>query len=346
LDLSEALDGLAAAQGSDLLISSGTPPRIRCDGVLQQLGDRQLTHSDISVMLRSLLSHEQMQELHERRHLDFAFTFRENARIRGNAYHQRDTLAAAFRMLPLEIPSMEDLGIPESVRHMISQHQGLILVTGPTGSGKSTSLAAMIDFVNMSRPCHIVTVEDPIEYVHGHKLGVVDQRQVGRDAHSFGDALRAVFREDPDVVLIGEMRDLETMSAALTIAETGHMVLATLHTNDASQAIDRILDSFPSGEQEQARIQLAATLTGVIHQQLLPAVGGGRVAAFEVLVANHAVRALIKEQKTNQIRNVISTSLREGSQTLERALSQLVEQGLVSTRDARAKSLYPHEVAQ
>jgi twitching motility protein PilT len=204
----------------------------------------------------------------------------------------------------------------------------------------------MVDYINQTRPCHVVTIEDPVEYVHRHKLALVDQRQVGSDTHSFQEALRAVFREDPDVVLIGEMRDLETISAALTIAETGHMVLATLHTNDAAQAIDRILDGFPPGLQQQARIQLSASLTGVIYQQLLTAQEGGRVAAFEVLVATNAVRTLIKEQKTNQIRNVIQTSMREGSQTLEWSLSQLVQEGLVSAREAQAKSLYPDEISE
>jgi twitching motility protein PilT len=226
----------------------------------------------------------------------------------------------------------------------VDRHQGLLLVTGPTGSGKSTTLAAMIDYINRTRPCHIVTVEDPIEYVHAHQMAIVDQRQVGMDTPSFVEALRAVFREDPDVVLIGEMRDLETMAAALSIAETGHLVLATVHTNDASQAVDRILDAFPLGQVQQARVQLAACLAGVIYQQLVPAVGGGRVAAFEILIATGAVRSLIKEGKTNQIRNVMQTSLREGSQTLERSLSELLHSGVVSERDARSRSLYPQEI--
>jgi twitching motility protein PilT len=345
MELSEALDLVQQARGSDLLISAYTPARLRRDGELLLLDQRPLTPADTELMLRSVLTVEQWHELEQQRHVDFAFTWRDAARIRGNAYFQRDSVAAAFRLLPLQIPSMEELGIPQSVRELIWQRQGLILVTGPTGSGKSTTLAAMVDYVNQTRACHIVTVEDPIEYVHQHKLALVDQRQVGADTHSFKEALRAVFREDPDVVLIGEMRDLETISAALTIAETGHMVLATLHTNDAAQAIDRILDGFPPGLQQQARIQLSASLTGVIYQQLLTGVEGGRVAAFEVLVANHAVRALIKEQKTNQLRNVIQTSMREGSQTLEWSLSQLVQEGLVTVREAQAKSLYPQEVS-
>ncbi|MBO0837695.1 MAG: type IV pilus twitching motility protein PilT [Actinobacteria bacterium] len=344
LDLSDALSKLYQTGGSDLLLSVGTPPRMRCDGELREVDGRPLSPSDTEFLLRGVLSSDQWRTLEKVGHVDFAFTSGDGVRVRANAYRQRETWAAAFRLLPIQIPSMEALGIPDSVRRMISQHQGLVLVTGPTGSGKSTSLAAVIEHLNTTRPCHIITVEDPIEYVHQHRLAIVDQREVGRDVATFADALRVVFREDPDVVLIGEMRDLETIAAALTIAETGHLVLATLHTNDASQAVDRILDVFPAGLQDQARAQLSACLTGVVYQQLVPAVGGGRIAAFEVLVATHAVRALIKGGKANQIRNVIQTSLQEGSQTLERALSALVQDGTVTLEAARTKSLYPHEI--
>jgi twitching motility protein PilT len=244
----------------------------------------------------------------------------------------------------LEIPGSELLGMPESVHRLLERHQGLILVTGPTGSGKSTTLAAMVDLINKTRPYHIITFEDPIEYIHKHRLAIVDQRQVGDDTPSFAEGLRSAFREDPDVVLIGEMRDLDTISTALTIAETGHLVFATLHTNDAPQAINRIVDSFIGAQQQQVRVQLAACLAGVIYQQLIPAVGGGRVAAFEVLVANTAVRSMIKEGKTDQIRSVLQTGLRDGSQTLERSLSGLLRAGMISERDAKDRSLYPTEV--
>jgi twitching motility protein PilT len=344
MTIEQALDRLLEVGGSDLLISCGSPPRLRRDGRLEPLDGVLLTPAAVEPMVRGLLDESQWQELQVRRNVDFAFTWRERVRIRGNAYFQRGSLAAAFRMLPLRIPTFEELGVPESVYKLIDRHQGLILVTGPTGSGKSTTLAAMIDYVNRNRPCHIVTVEDPIEYVHQHQAALVDQRQVGIDTPSFVEALRAVFREDPDVVLIGEMRDLETMASALSIAETGHLVLATVHTNDASQAVDRILDAFPTGQVQQARVQLAACLAGVIYQQLLPAVGGGRVAAFEILIATSAVRSLVKEGKTNQIRNVMQTSLREGSQTLERSLSELLHGGVVTERDARSRSLYPQEI--
>lgn len=342
--IDEALGRLFDMGGSDLLISCGSAPRIRRDGRLEPMNGELLTPSSVECMLRSMLDESHWQQLVANRSVDFAFTWRDQVRVRGNAYYQRGALAAAFRMLPLRIPTFDELGVPESVYLLLDRHQGLILVTGPTGSGKSTTQAAMIDYINRNRPCHVVTVEDPIEYVHQHQAAIVDQRQVGIDTPSFVEALRAVFREDPDVVLIGEMRDLETMAAALSIAETGHLVLATLHTNDASQAVDRILDAFPAGQAQQARIQLSACLAGVIYQQLLPAVGGGRVAAFEILMANSAVRSLIKEGKTNQLRNVLQTTLREGSQTLERSMSQLVHSGIVTEHDARARSLYPQEI--
>jgi twitching motility protein PilT len=346
ISIGDALDRLLELAGSDLLISTGSPPRIRKDGVLEVMPGTadELLPTETESMIRGLLDQGQWRDLQTRRHVDFAFTWRGQVRMRGNAFYQRGTLAAAFRLLPLRIPTFEELGLPESVYKLVGRHQGLVLVSGPTGSGKSTTLAAMIDYINRGRRCHVVTIEDPIEYVHAHRLAVVDQRQVGDDVPTFADALRAVFREDPDVVLIGEMRDLETISSALTIAETGHLVLATLHTNDASQAIDRILDGFPTGQQQQVRIQLAAALAGVIYQQLLPAVGGGRVAAFEVLIANSALRSLIKDGKTNQIRNLMQTNLREGSQTLERSLNHLLQSGLVSEQDARNRSLYPEEV--
>jgi twitching motility protein PilT len=295
-------------------------------------------------MLKELLEPADWKQLQKRRQVDFAFTWRDKARVRGNAYFQRDSLAAAFRMLPLEIPGFDLLGMPESVHRLLERQQGLILVTGPTGSGKSTTQAAMLDHINKTRPYHIITFEDPIEYIHQHRLSIVDQRQVGDDTPSFAEGLRSAFREDPDVVLIGEMRDLDTMSTALTIAETGHLVLATLHTNDAPQAINRVVDSFMGAQQQQVRVQLAHCLAGVIYQQLVPALGGGRVAAFEVLVANVAVRSMIKEGRIDQIRSVLQTSLREGSQTLERSLSQLLRAGVISERDARAHSLYPADI--
>ena len=344
--LDAAFDQLLELQASDLLLSCGSPPRIRKDGQLQLLDPAAppLTPADTERMLRDLLNAVDWKALQKRRQVDFAITWKEKARIRANAYFQRDSLAVAFRLLPLEIPGFDLLGMPESVHRLLERRQGLILVTGPTGSGKSTTQAAMLDHINKTRPYHVITFEDPIEYIHKHRLAIVDQRQVGDDTPSFAEGLRSAFREDPDVVLIGEMRDLDTISTALTIADTGHLVLATLHTNDAPQAINRIVDSYIGAQQQQIRVQLAGCLAGVIYQQLIPAIGGGRVAAFEVLVANVAVRSMIKEGKIDQIRSIVQTGLREGSQTLERSLNQLLRAGLITERDARAHSLYPSEL--
>jgi twitching motility protein PilT len=344
--IDEVMERLIQLQASDLLLSCGSPPRIRRDGRLELLDPDAppLGPADTERLLREILQPADGKILHKRRQVDFAYTWRDRARIRGNAYYQRDSLAAAFRVLPLEIPGFDLLGLPESVHKLIQRQQGLVLVTGPTGCGKSTTLAAILDLINKTRPYHIITFEDPIEYIHKHRLSIVDQRQVGDDTPSFAEGLRSAFREDPDVVLIGEMRDLETISAALTLAETGHLVFATLHTNDAPQAINRIVDSYMGEQQQQVRVQLAACLAGVIYQQLIPAVGGGRVAAFEVLVANVAVRSMIKEGKTDQIRSLLQTGLREGSQTIERSLSGLLRAGMITERDARSYSLYPAEI--
>jgi len=344
--IDDVVERLIQLQASDLLLSCGSPPRIRRDGRLELLDPEAppLTPADTERLLREVLQPADGKILHMRRQVDFAFTWRDRARIRGNAYYQRDSLAAAFRLLPLEIPGFDLLGLPESVHKLIQRQQGLVLVTGPTGCGKSTTLAAILDHINKTRPYHIITFEDPIEYIHKHRLSIVDQRQVGDDTPSFAEGLRSAFREDPDVVLIGEMRDLETISSALTMAETGHLVFATLHTNDAPQAINRIVDSYVGAQQQQVRVQLAACLAGVIYQQLIPAVGGGRVAAFEVLVANVAVRSMIKDGKTDQIRTVLQTGLREGSQTIERSLNGLLRAGMITERDARSYSLYPAEI--
>jgi twitching motility protein PilT len=346
MTIDEALHRLVEAGGSDIVISAGSSTRIRKDGKLEPLDPAApaLTPVETERIVREVLNSHQWAQLALQRHIDFSFTWRESARIRGNAYFQRGSLAVAFRLLPLAIPTFEQLGLPEVIHKLLARRQGLILVTGPTGSGKSTTQAAMIDHLNRTRPYHIITIEDPIEYVHKHRSAIVDQREVGVDTPTFAEGLRAAFREDPDVVLIGEMRDLETVSAALTVAETGHVVVATLHTNDAPQAVDRIVDAFAGAQQQQVRVQLAGCLAGVIYQQLLPAQGGGRVAAFEILMASVAVRSMIKERKTDQLRSLLQTGVREGSQTLERSLSQLLKGGLVSERDARAHSLYPDEI--
>ena len=264
--------------------------------------------------------------------------------MRGNAFRQRGNTAIALRMIPRRVPTMRELGLPPVVGDFARRHQGLVLVTGPTGSGKSTTLAAVINQINTDRACHIITIEDPIEYEHEHRRAVVDQREVGTDTACFADALRSVLREDPDVLLVGEMRDQESIRFALTIAETGHLVFATLHTNDTAQSLARVIDVFPAEQQAQVRVQLAAALTGIVYQRLVPRVGGGLVAAFEVLVATLAVRNLIKEGKSNQLRNALVTGQREGMITLEQSLSALVAHGYVNYDDATVRSLYPQDV--
>jgi twitching motility protein PilT len=340
------LELLTKRAGSDLLLQAGSPPTIRVDGGLVRLDAPPLTAERTRQILTELLHGSQLRTMEENRQLDFALAWRDGIRLRANAFYQRDAISIAFRLLPRDIPTFLDLGLPDIVHYFVELPRGLVLVTGPTGSGKSTTLAAMIESINQRRACHIITIEDPIEYVHRNAQALVEQREVGRDATSFDAALRSVFREDPDVVLIGEMRDYETIASAITIAETGHLVLATLHTNDSAQAIDRIVDVFPSEGQQQIRVQLANSLAGIIYQQLLPALPGGRVAGFEVLVASTAIKNLIKEGKTNQIRNILQTNLRDGMQTLERSLGQLHQNGMVGLEEARARSMYPDEIGR
>ena len=339
------LEALWNAGGTDLLLTAGMAPQIRVHGDLYPVeGTRPLTADDTESMVAEVLSPAQSAAFATQQDYDFSFSWREQARIRGNAFIQRDQTALALRMIPRTVPSMEVLGLPSVLADLTTRHQGLILVTGPTGSGKSTSLAAMVDRINTHRACHILTIEDPIEYVHEHKRSLVSQREVGSDTASFPDALRAALREDPDVLLVGEMRDLESIRFALTIAETGHLVLATLHTNDTAQSLSRMIDVFPGDQQAQIRVQLAAALTAVVYQRLVPRVGGGMVAAYEVLVANSAARNLVKEGKTHQLRNVLVTGQREGMVTLEQSLSALVQAGVVRHEDAVPRSLYPKEI--
>jgi twitching motility protein PilT len=339
------LDELWQAHGTDLLLTAGLPPQIRVHGTLHPVaGQSVLTPDDTDALLADLLTPEQTDAWSATHEYDFSFSWRDNARIRGNAFSQRGATAIALRMIPREIPTMAQLGLPPMLHDFAQQHQGLVLITGPTGSGKSTTLAAVIDQINTNRACHIITIEDPIEYVHDHKLAAVNQREVGSDTSSFANALRSALREDPDVLLVGEMRDLESIRFALTIAETGHLVFATLHTNDTAQSLGRIIDVFPGEQQAQVRVQLAAALTGIVYQRLIPRIGGGLVAAYEVLVADTAIRNLIKEGKTHQLRNSLVTGQREGMITFEQSLSALVQAGQISYEDAVARSLYPKDV--
>jgi twitching motility protein PilT len=339
------LEELWNAGGTDLLLTAGSPPQIRVHGDLHPVhGAAALTAEDTAALVTELLTPAQSAAFAAQQDHDFSFSWRDAARIRGNAFTQRDQVALALRMIPREVPSLDALGLPPVLGDLATMHQGLILVTGPTGSGKSTTLAALVDRINSRRACHILTIEDPIEYVHDHKRSLVSQREVGTDTPSFPDALRAALREDPDVVLVGEMRDLESIRFALTIAETGHLVLATMHTNDTAQSLSRMIDVFPGDQQAQIRVQLAAALTAVVYQRLVPRVGSGMVAAYEVLVATPAARNLIKEGKTHQLRNVLVTGQREGMVTLEQSLSQLVQAGTVRYEDAVPRSLYPKEI--
>lgn len=333
--------------GSDLLLSVGSPPRIRVDGSLLSLEDEApLVAQTIDAIIEAILSPELARVFQEKLDVDFAFSWQDNARMRGNAFRQRGSPALALRMIPMQIPSVEELGLPQAVATLGDLARGFVLVTGPTGSGKSTTLAAIIDRVNSTRDVHLLTIEDPIEYLHHHKRSIVNQREVGIDSPTFQQALRASLREDPDVLLIGEMRDLESIQIALTMAETGHLVFATLHTYDAPQAIDRIVDVFPAERKDLIRMQLAGSLAAVVAQRLVPKIDGGRVAALEVLIANSASRALIREGKTHQLRNVITTSQREGMQTLESNLIELIKSKTISYESALEISMYPQELAR
>ncbi|HXZ82222.1 MAG TPA: type IV pilus twitching motility protein PilT [Acidimicrobiales bacterium] len=334
-------------KGSDLLMSAGSAPRLRLDGALVPIqGVPDLTPSQIRDVIGALLLPVQLEAFEERKDFDFAFSWKDRARMRGNAFNQRGSPALALRMIPMRIPSFEELLLPQVVGSLANTPRGLVLVTGPTGSGKSTTLASIIDYINENRPVHVLTVEDPIEYLHHHKRAIVNQREVGVDSPSFDRALREALREDPDVLLVGEMRDLESISIALTMAETGHLVFATLHTYDAPQAIDRIIDVFPAERKDLIRIQMAGSLTAVIAQRLINRVDGGRVAAFEVLLANNACKALLREGKTYQLRNVITTSQSEGMRTLEMSLIQLVDSGTISYDAALDVSMYPKDLVR
>ncbi len=331
--------------GTDIHIGAGAPPVLRIDGELHPVTGRTALHPEETEQLATALLTDDLQATFlEHGQVDFSFSWKDLTRFRGNVFRQRGTVSMALRAIPYEIPTMESLLLPPVLEQFCTQRQGLILMTGPTGSGKSTTQAAMIGRINATQRRHILTLEDPIEYVHHHQRSVISQREIGFDTSTFQDGLRAALREDPDVVLVGEMRDSESIATTLTVAETGHLVFATLHTNDTSTALDRIVDVFPSDRQAQIRVQLAASLKGVVAQRLVPRVGGGMVAAFEVLLANTAVRALIRDGKTHQIRNVISQSVRDGMQTLEQSLSVLLAHGLITYDDALQRALVPKEL--
>lgn len=350
MDLQQLLGLTVKNNASDLHLIPGLPPALRIDGSLSYLGGfAVLSPETVESMVFSLLAAEQKEALTTNKELDFSAAYGggiygDIGRFRVNAYYQRGKLSAAFRFLPKGIRTLEELHMPKVCHTFATLRQGLILVTGPTGQGKSTTLAAIVNEINMTRADHILTIEDPIEYMYPIGKSIISQRELGFDTHSWNMALRSALREDPDVVLVGEMRDPDTISAAITIAETGHLVLSTLHTNSAAQTIDRILDSFPAHQQEQVRAQLAFTLRGIVSQRLVPQLSGGRIPATEVLVGTQAVASNIREGKTHLIDSVIQTSQEVGMMTLDASLSQLVLSGTVSLDVAKSYSLHPDEL--
>ncbi len=347
MNIEELLHKTVSDGASDLHLTVGATPTLRVNGNLTPLGGSPLTAEDTQELITSVLSPEQREILLRKKELDFSATVAGlAARFRVNAFFQKGTLAAAFRNIPLNVPSLEELRLPSVLKDFCQLPQGFILVTGPTGQGKSTTLASMIRLINETRGVHIVTIEDPIEYIFSHGKALIEQRELHSDTTSWSLALRSALRQDPDVVLVGEMRDYETISAAVTVAETGHLVFATLHTNSASQSIDRIIDVFPDQQQSQIRTQLSVTLHAVISQRLVPDLNGGRVPAVEVLLASPAVRNVIREQKTHQIDNIISTSADLGMISLERSLAQLVKDGQISLEEAKLHTVKPAELSR
>src|ERR687887_1090425 len=346
--IDELLEHMVERNASDLHVTTGTPPAIRVRGEVERLHDFDaLTAEETQQLLYRILSSEQQKLLELNRQLDFSYSMPGLARFRVNVYFQRESIGAAFRLIPTELKTLEELGIPSTLHVLAEKPRGLVLVTGPTGSGKSTTLAALIDEINRNRSEHILTIEDPIEFVHRHKRCIVNQREIGPDAISFAEALKAALRQDPDVILVGEMRDLETISTALTAAETGHLVFATLHTQNTAQTIDRIVDVFPPEQQHQVRVQLSVALQGIVTQTLLPkADGTGRTVAAEVLVPTPAVRNLIREGKTHQIYSVLQTSASAGMQSMDSALAQLVREGKITRALAESRSIVPEELAR
>jgi twitching motility protein PilT len=344
--IDDLLETMVALGASDLHLAVGSHPVIRLNGSLDRLDQfPRLSADDTQRLLYRILSTEQQKHLEINRQIDVSHSIPGLARFRVNVYFQRESLGGAFRMIPAELKTLEDLGLPTQLHELSKKPRGLVLVTGPTGSGKSTTLAAVVDEINRTRDDHIMTIEDPIEFLHRHKRCIVNQREIGPDAVSFADALRGALRQDPDVILLGEMRDLETISTAITAAETGHLVFATLHTQDAPSTIDRLIDVFPAAQQEQIRVQLAATIQGIVTQTLLPTVDGkGRVAALEILLPDDAVRNLIRQAKVEQIYSVMQTNTGRGMQTLEQALVDLVTRGIITQEVAMSRSSRPDQL--
>src|SRR4029079_5280366 len=345
-DFSEVLRRMVESHASDVHLTPGAPPAMRDKGkIVHMEGFEVLTGQETREVVYSILNDDQRKRFENNKQLDFAYAIPGVARFRVNCYFQRGSVSAAFRLIPHEIPALDSLGVPPVLRELTQKPRGFVLVTGPTGSGKSTTLAAMLDLINQEREEHILTIEDPIEFLHAHKSSIVNQREIGSDAEDFALALKAALRQDPDVILVGEMRDLETISTALTAAETGHLVFATLHTQSTAQTVDRIIDVFPASQQHQVRMQLSIALQGIVTQQLLPtADGSGRVCACEVLVPTPAIRNLIREGKTHQIYSAIQTSGATGMQTMDAHLAQLVRQNRITAKLAEQRAAVPEEL--
>lgn len=345
MEIKALLETTISKNASDLHLITKVPPILRINGVLNPIaGQVPLTKEEAEKLIFSLVNEEQKEILLVNKELDFSFAYGDKARFRVNVYHQKGEIAAALRLIPMKIPSIEELNLPEICHEFTKLKQGFILVVGPTGHGKSTTLASIIEEINQNRSEHIVTIEDPVEYVFEHKKSIVSQRELKADTHSWPIALRSCLREDPNVVMIGEMRDLETMAMTLTIAETGHLVFSTLHTNSAAQSIDRVIDVFPEHQQEQVRMQFSASIEAILSQRLLPCLEGGRIPATEILVATPAVRTAVREGKTHMIDNIIQTSAEMGMKLLETDLARLVKTGKISLDVARTYAFRPEEL--
>ncbi len=344
MNMNELLDVVVKERASDLIISAGAPPILRIDGDLFRMRAETMTAQQTRDTIYEMLTPEQRERFERDKELDLSFAVGRKTRFRVNVYYQKGAVTAAVRPIPDKIPSLGDLGLPVGISDLAVARQGLVLVTGPTGSGKTTTLAALLDLINNRRSCHIISVEDPIEYVHEHRKSIVDQREIGEDTDSFPKALKYVLRQNPDVIMIGEMRDLETIQTALTAAETGHLVFATLHTNDAVQTIDRVVDVFPAEQQQQIRFQLSMVLLAIISQRLIPRRKGGRVLACEVMFKNSAIANLIREQKSHLVYSVMETAIREGMITLDRSLKELFTSGLITREEALSLMRNPKEL--
>jgi len=345
IHLDELLEMVVENDASDLHLAVGLPPILRIDGELKMARYEPLTAPAAQRVLYDILSDDQIQRFETELELDCSYAMRKIARFRVNIYRERGNVAGAFRLIPTHIPTIQELSLPPVIEELGHKRRGLLLATGPTGSGKSTTQAAIIGQINEERGEHIITIEDPIEYLHSHKKSIINQREVGEDTHSFANALRSALREDPDVLLVGEMRDLETIQLAITAAETGHLVLATLHTNNAAESVDRAIDVFPPSQQEQIRVMLSNNLLAILSQQLLPRAGQpGRIAAVEVMIASAAIRNLIRENKAHQMTSIIQTSSEQGMQTMDQALRDLYQQGAITLEVAMNRSHNPAEL--